>query len=365
MQCKKCKPGEFEEATCVSTRDTKCDSCTNPKARINDDFLKNCDWGQLGKNIHQREFDVEVIDMQSKEMSQLDGSPEFGSDEEDLDRMLTLSRQPEQEEDITVDDPEIDLENPPKMKRISEDDMSTEEELEWALATIKQDEADREIAQISKRLETEKNNDDVDDDDDDDFEEGPRRLLMHPLRPLPQMVPALKLSNLDDQDDDTVLPKNTPTENNFPPSYHGYPIDSLLHAGEGQRRKAIVLLVLTCSIVLSTIIFVVCYVRDYCRRRNSSMYNRVLVVNLSPEEREIVRQSASVLERMEQPPKKYRSGSAYTTVEDEEPELGVYVTENPLEAYLNAKDERHLATESLIENEVLDEPRVHRRNENA
>jgi hypothetical protein len=321
-----------------------------------------------------QEFDVEVVDMQSKE---LDGNVEWVRESDD-DPMLVLipdHLEPE-EDDITLDDPEIDLEEPaavdsPPLPPSVDEDVSKEEAQEWARVVAMRDQARREVSKVSKRLEVERKDldDDEDDDDDegeDDFsEQGPRRLLLHPIRPLPQMVPAPRMANLGDQEDDVVQPSDQPLENNFPPSYHSYPIDSLLHAGEGQRRKAIVLLALTCAIVLSTIVFVVCYVREYCRRRGAA-YNRVLVVNLSPEEREIVRQSATALERMEQPPKKYRSHGPYSSLHDEEdPVLGVYVTENPLEAYLNSTDDRAIAKESLVENEVENEPRIHSRSNHA
>jgi len=249
--------------------------------------------------------------------------------------------------------------------------LTKEEEEEWARVIAMRHEANDEIAQISKRLDAqervEKQKDEMDDDEEeedeeDDIDQGPRRLLLHPIRPFPQMVPVPKRADFGEQEDDIVRPTDGQVENNFPPSFHSYPIDSLAHAGQGQRRKAIVLLVLTCAIVLSTVIFVVCYVKEYCRRRGS-MYNRVLVVNLSPEEREIVRQSADVLERMEQPPKKYHSGGrAYTTLVDED---SVSVTENPLEAYLNATNERRVAKEPLVENEVFNDPKVHRRTADA
>lgn len=386
VPCSKCGPDLFEDVTCVSTRDTKCDACSNPKARINEDFLRKCNWRQLARDVDPREldlddtrFDVEVLDLQSKEVGKLDDlNPEFGSSEDDFDRLLLAPPQkPEQEEDITVDDPEIDLERPESpekwdyelsrpcghddVSRIVENEQKDEENEEARLMASRR-EAINEINQISKRLEQEKQEGvaDPDDDDDDEVEPGPRRLLLQPSRPFPQMVPVPKLPTFDLEEENIVV-ETDPKVNNFPPSYHSYPVDSLLHAGEGQRRKAIVLLVLTCTIILSTIVFLVCYVREYCRRR-SAAYNRVLVVNLSPEEREIVRQSATVLERMEQPPKKYRSGGAYTSVADAEAAL--CVTENPLEAYLNATDERYVAEEPLIENEVLD-PRVHRRTVDA
>jgi len=186
----------------------------------------------------------------------------------------------------------------------------------------------------------------------------PRRLFLHPIRPLPQMMPIPERKIRVDSEDGIVEEEEPPTQNNFPPSFNSYPIDALAHAGEGQRRKAIVLLVLICVIVVATLAFVVCYVKEYCRRR-SMLYNRVLVVNLSQEEREIVRQSAHVLERMEQPIKKQRNG--YTSMINADSEISISVTENPLEAYLNHTNDQIIENETLVDNEILD-PKVNRTN---
>lgn len=75
----------------------------------------------------------------------------------------------------------------------------------------------------------------------------------------------------------------------------------------------------------------------------------------------VVRQSAQALETMENPKKKYRGDHGYSAIVNQDPEACVCVTENPLEAYLNATDERHVAKESLVENEVQDDHYVHRR----
>jgi len=359
---------------CISTRDTRCDSCSNTKATINDDFLKKCDWRRLVGTLDPRNldlddtrFDIEVIDLKSKELpdGKSDGSQEFGSNEEDIDRLVLLS-QPEPaggEEDITVDDPEIDQEQPLEQKE-EEKDVSKEQDEEIARIMAARQAARHEIAELSKRLQdgrqTQNEDDDEEDDDEDDVGLDIGRRILHPIRPMPQMMPGQERSIHVEPEDDIVRP-DEPAVNNFPPSYHNYPIESLSHAGDTQRRKAIVLLVLTCAIVLSTLAFVVCYVKEYCRRRGGA-YNRVLVVNLTPEEREIVRQSAQALETIEKPPKRFRgSDRGYSAIVDRDPEEGVYVTENPLEAYLNATDERHVAKESLVENEVLDDHHVHRR----
>jgi len=328
-------------------------------------------------DLDDTRFDVEVIDLKSKEMSkdldQEDASPEFSSNEDNMDRLLlSPPERPGQEDDIAIDDPEIDLEQPTTAALVTEkpddeeeEDVSEEEENEWARVLAMRQEASVEIADISslldqERQETHKTNDDELDDDDEDDEPGPRRLLLHPIRPFPQMVPAPERTIHVEPEDASAGP-DPPVENNFPPSYHAYPIDSLSHAGESQRRKAIVLLVLTCAIVLSTMAFVVCYVKEYCRRR-ATTYNRVLVVNMSAEEREIVRQSANILERMEKPTKKFRGDSSgYAAMVDDDSEANLCVTENPLEAYLNATDERYVAREPLVENEVLHDPKVHRR----
>jgi len=257
------------------------------------------------------------------------------------------------EKDITVDDPEIDIELPraPKPVEADEENVSKEEEEEWARVISLRRKASDEIADMSRRMALAKEEDQLD-DDEDTVQEEPRRLLLHPIRPLPQMMPVPERTIQVEPEDD-LEPQR---ENNFPPSYNSYPIDSLAHTGENQRRKAIVLLALTCVIVVSTIAFIVCYVREYCRRRTS--YNRVVVVNLTPEERENVRQSANVLESMDddRPVKKYRcGGNGYSPIVDrnlDNLEAPIYVTENPLEQYLNTTDERRLATETLVHNEV-------------
>lgn len=79
----------------------------------------------------------------------------------------------------------------------------------------------------------------------------------------------------------------------------------------------------------------------------------------------VVRQSADALERMEKPAKKYRNDNGYSSIHDDEPDTCIYVTENPLEEYLNATDDRLVAREGLIDNEVLNSPRVHRHTSDA
>jgi len=243
---------------------------------------------------------------------------------------------------------------------IEDDDVSKEEEEQWARVMALRRQAKQELEEISQRLDNEQfemqkdDEDDVDDDEDDIDQEVIKRIL-RPSRPLPQRMPVPEKTIHVEPDDDIIRPIDPEVENNFPPSYHGYPIDNLAHAGVDQRRKAIVLLVLACAVILSTVAFIACYVREYCRRRAS--YNRVVVVNLSPEEREIVRQSADKLEAMEKPVKKYRfGGNGYSPIINAESQSSVYVTENPLEAYLNHTDERHVEKESLTDTEVLDEP---------
>lgn len=79
--------------------------------------------------------------------------------------------QAEAEEDITVDDPEIDVDQPQEKKE-DEKDVSKEQEEEWARIMEARRGARHEIAELSKRLEEQgrqaQQNEEDDDDDEDD-----------------------------------------------------------------------------------------------------------------------------------------------------------------------------------------------------
>jgi hypothetical protein len=323
---------------------------------VNDDFMKKCTSDEdAGVDL---EDSIEIVDLKSKELN---------TNEDDLYSMtMVASAKDNPEEDITVDDPEIDTELTEKDDD-DLDEISREQEEEWETVMAKRNRANDEIKWISNRVPDCPTVVDATSLVDRPTEEQvtvtvpirpvtvPRRLF-RPIRPLPQMMPVPERTLHVEPETDIVEPEEPEVENNYPPSYNGYPIDSLLHAGENQKRKAIVLLVLVGIILLATCAFVVCYVREYCRRRRM-LYNRVLVVDLSPEEREIVRQSANALQSLEKPGKKQ---NGYSQLINANSETSIAITENPLESYLNCTDELVVQNESLVENEVMHEPRLHR-----
>lgn len=115
------------------------------------------------------------------DLARVDASPEFGSNEEDFDSLLLAPPAPRRqgnEDDVTVDDPEIDSDlQDGKKDDDDDDDVSKDEEEEWARVMALRDEANDEIAQISRRLPTarqqaQQGDDSLDMDDDDDAEPG-------------------------------------------------------------------------------------------------------------------------------------------------------------------------------------------------
>jgi len=188
--------------------------------------------------------------------------------------------------------------------------------------------------------DSEEDDDDEEDEEDEDIKDK-RDPISHVFRPLPQMTPTKNRQNAV-LDDDWMEDPPRPVDDkriqvNYPPSYHSYPIDSMIHT---HRRKAYILMGLTCFMVVSAVMFVLCFARNY-RKRRLAAYNRVQVVNLSPEEREIVRQSATRLSQAEKPVKKFHFGfGGYNKLVNAESNPSLAITENPLEAYLNAEDVR-------------------------
>jgi len=96
------------------------------------------------------------------------------------------------------------------------------------------------------------------------------------------------------------------------------------------------------------VLFVLCFAMRY-RKRKLAAYDRVQVVNLSPEEREIVRQSATRLSHQEKPVKKFHfgMGGGYKQLVNAESHSSLAITENPLESYLNGEDPRRVVCDEV------------------
>lgn len=401
--CSKCGDGLFEDVPCTSTRDTQCDSCLNVKGHFNEDYKKKCDWKHAPESMKEigqdKDGDQSIDDRDTAPFVEVKTGRKI-SLKSIAEYLKNSNFMKGLEEDIEIDDPEVDddlnrpIDSDQKVGSIVKDrkadlldgdkldrdqisgdqnadyaidgdleiDFSDQDQINgghgrvsgiWSRVMDMRRKAKESIAKLSEQLD-EKNwakepeviDDDEDDDDEDEEEtqggkQQPRTPIVHIMRPFPQMVPSGPDSSVNSmsvenewQEDPVESAEKKSLEVNYPPSYHAYPIEALMHR---QRRKALVMMTLTCLMVVAAIFFVVLYVY---RRRRFAKYNRVTLVNLSPEEQEIVRQSATQLSNVEKPVKRYQLSHAngYTTLVNADSVPSLAIRENPLEAYLNGED---------------------------
>jgi len=113
---------------------------------------------------------------------------------------------------------------------------------------------------------------------------------------------------------------------------------------------------LTCFVVVAAAVFAITFFLTQ-RNRRKDLYSRVSVVQLSPEEREIVRQSASKLETIEKPVKRYQFGfgGGYKALVNSQSNSSISIRENPFDAYLDCEDDKKVSLEPPVNHEVQDE----------